>query len=101
MTRAPGRSPGRFAPPVQAGPHSHSLAWRWPALLRGRSVSGGQHLIQYRGPRRQQAQQAAQDVGSKDGLLDLVFDRLIGELAIPDPVPAACRRGSRSRAATC
>jgi AcrR family transcriptional regulator len=26
-------------------------------------------------------------VGSKDGLLDLVFDRLIGELAIPDPVP--------------
>jgi AcrR family transcriptional regulator len=26
-------------------------------------------------------------VGSKDGLLDLVFDELIGELAVPDPQP--------------
>jgi AcrR family transcriptional regulator len=30
-------------------------------------------------------------VGSKDGLLDLVFDRLIGELAIPDPAPGQWR----------
>jgi AcrR family transcriptional regulator len=30
-------------------------------------------------------------VGSKDGLLDLVFDKLIGELAIPDPVPGRWR----------
>jgi AcrR family transcriptional regulator len=30
-------------------------------------------------------------VGSKDGLLDLVFDRVIGELQIPDPDPANWR----------
>jgi AcrR family transcriptional regulator len=30
-------------------------------------------------------------VGSKDGLLDLVFDRVIGELEVPDPVPGQWR----------
>jgi AcrR family transcriptional regulator len=30
-------------------------------------------------------------VGSKDGLLDLVFDEVIGEVAIPDPVPGRWR----------
>jgi AcrR family transcriptional regulator len=30
-------------------------------------------------------------VGSKDGLLDLVFDEIIGELAIPDPDPPRWR----------
>jgi AcrR family transcriptional regulator len=30
-------------------------------------------------------------VGSKDGLLDLVFDKLIGQVAIPDPVPGRWR----------
>jgi AcrR family transcriptional regulator len=30
-------------------------------------------------------------VGSKDGLLDLVFDKIIGEGAIPDPVPGQWR----------
>jgi AcrR family transcriptional regulator len=30
-------------------------------------------------------------VGSKDGLLDLVFDELIGEIVVPDPDPARWR----------
>jgi AcrR family transcriptional regulator len=30
-------------------------------------------------------------VGSKDGLLDLVFDQVIGELEVPDPVPGQWR----------
>jgi AcrR family transcriptional regulator len=30
-------------------------------------------------------------VGSKDGLLDLVFDQIIGEGAIPDPIPGKWR----------
>lgn len=30
-------------------------------------------------------------VGSKDGLLDLVFDQIIGELEVPDPVPGQWR----------
>jgi AcrR family transcriptional regulator len=30
-------------------------------------------------------------VGSKDGLLDLVFDELIGEVSVPDPVPGRWR----------
>ncbi len=30
-------------------------------------------------------------VGSKDGLLDLVFDKVIGEVTIPDPVPGRWR----------
>ncbi len=30
-------------------------------------------------------------VGSKDGLLDLVFDEIVGELAIPDPDPPRWR----------
>jgi AcrR family transcriptional regulator len=30
-------------------------------------------------------------VGSKDGLLDLIFDRVIGEQQVPDPVPGEWR----------
>jgi AcrR family transcriptional regulator len=30
-------------------------------------------------------------VGSKDGLLDLIFDQVIGELEVPDPVPGQWR----------
>jgi AcrR family transcriptional regulator len=30
-------------------------------------------------------------VGSKDGLLDLIFDQLIGEVTVPDPDPARWR----------
>jgi AcrR family transcriptional regulator len=34
-------------------------------------------------------------VGSKDGLLDLVFDEIVGELTVPDPDPARWREQIR------
>lgn len=44
-------------------------------------------------------------VGSKDGLLDLVFDKIIGEVDIPDPDPARWREQvkdvARSQRAVC
>jgi len=44
-------------------------------------------------------------VGSKDGLLDLVFDQLIGEVAVPDPEPGGWREQikdvARSQRAVC
>jgi TetR/AcrR family tetracycline transcriptional repressor len=39
-------------------------------------------------------------VGSKDGLLDLVFDRVIGEQALPDPDPERWREQIKEAART-
>jgi len=36
-------------------------------------------------------------VGSKDGLLDLIFDRVIGEVPVPDPDPGNWCPRSRDR----
>lgn len=39
-------------------------------------------------------------VGSKDGLLDLVFDRVIGEIQVPDPQPGRWRELLKETART-
>jgi AcrR family transcriptional regulator len=101
MTTEPGEDSGVPPPPWQRTPVRTSRRRRDPistAAIVATAIrlldAEGLHALSMRRIADQFGTGAASlywHVGSKDGLLDLVFDEIVGELAIPDPDPPRWR----------
>lgn len=101
MTTEPGEDFGVPPPPWQRTPARAPRRRRDP-ISREAIVATAIRLLDGEGLRALSMRHIAEQlgtgaaslywhVGSKDGLLDLVFDEIIGELAIPDPDPRRWR----------
>jgi AcrR family transcriptional regulator len=101
MTTEPGEDAGVPPPPWQRTPVRASRRRRDP-ISKAAIVATAIRLLDSEGLRALSMRRIADQlgtgaaslywhVGSKDGLLDLVFDEIIGELAVPDPDPPRWR----------